>query len=149
MDSLRKCLKLDALRKALNTLPKTLDDTYERILLNLDEEYEDYAFKIFQWLCFSKRSMRINEMVEVLATDSTDDFSFMPEQRLPDPRDILTICSTLVSITSTATNGTSAQTDELRLAHFSVKEYLISDRLKNSSMHRYHITSPSCQFVYS
>lgn len=30
--------------------------------------------------------------------------------------------------------------DELRLAHYSVKEYLISDRLKNASMHRYYIT---------
>ena len=35
LDALRKCLKLDALRKALNSLPKTLDDTYSRILSDL------------------------------------------------------------------------------------------------------------------
>ena len=146
LDSLRKCLKLDALRKALNTLPKTLDDTYERILSNLDEEYEGDALTILQWLCFSKRPMRLNEMVEVLAIDLTNEFCFLPVQRLPDPRDILTICSTLVSVVSVlaiAKRNSSWQTyqsEELRLAHFSVKEYLISDRLKRASMHRYHIT---------
>lgn len=147
MESLRKCLKLDVMRKALNTLPKTLDDTYERILSNLDEEYEEYALKIFEWLCYSKRSMQITEMVEVLAIDTADDATFRPEQRLPDPRDILTICSTLISVTTVANeedaSAQTAQTEEVRLAHFSVKEFLVSDRLKKASMHRYHITQLS------
>ena len=132
------------LRKALNTLPETLDVTYDRILSNIDKEHEDYALKVFQWLCFSARQMRIDEMVEVLAIDSTDNFCFSPEQRLPDPCDILTVCSTLVSVTAAATENTSKQTtgsQELRLAHFSVKEYLISERLKKGLMHCYHITS--------
>ena len=146
MDSVRKCLKLDALRKALNTLPKTLDDTYERILSNLDQEYKEDALRVFQWLCFSARPMRLDEIVEVLAIDSTPGSGFCPEQRLPDPRDILTICSTLVSITAAAKGDTSTHTTgtlELRLAHFSVKEYLISDRLKQASMHHYQITQLS------
>ena len=148
LDSLRKCIKLDALRKALNTLPKTLDDTYERILSKIDEEYEEDVLKIFQWLCFSARPMRVDEMVEVLAiVDSTSGLRFRPEQRLRDPHDILKICSTLVSITTTANQSTSNHTvgfqESLSLAHFSVKEYLISDRLKKGSMHRYQITPSS------
>ena len=130
----------------MNTLPKTLDETYERILSKLDEEYYEYALKIFQWLCFSMRPMRIDEMVEVLAIDSTDDFCFRPEQRLPDPCDILIICSTLVNVTTTAAEDASTQsteTEELRLAHFSVKEYLISNSLAKPSIHRYHITQSS------
>lgn len=106
LDSLQKCLKLDALRKAPNTLPKTLNDTYERILSNPEEEYEEYALKIFQWLCFSTSPVQINEMVEVLAMDLNDAFCFRSEQRLPDPRDILTICSTLMSVTPSVTEGT-------------------------------------------
>lgn len=142
LDSLRKCLKLDTLRRTLNTLPKTLDDTYERILSKIDEEYEEDALKIFQWLCFSARPMRLDEMVEVLAIESTSDPCFRPEQRLADPRDILTICSTFVSVTAVGERETSTETagaGELRLAHFSVKEYLISDRLNKASIHRYHI----------
>lgn len=88
--------------------------------------------------------MPVNEMVEVLAIDSREDSCFRPEQWLPDPRDILTICSTLISIRGAATNDTSSETlgmQELRLAHSFVKEYLIPDRLKNTSMRRYHVTS--------
>ena len=146
LDSLRKCLKLDALRKALKTLPKTLDDTYERILSNIDQEYKEDALKVFELLCFSARPMRLDEMVEVLAIDSSSDSRFSPEQRLPDPYDILTICSTLVSVTTAIRRLTpyeTIRTQELRLAHFSVKEYFISDRLKKSSMCYYHITPSS------
>lgn len=95
--------------------------------------------RIFHWLCFSVRPMLVDEMVEVLATDSC----FKPEERLPDPRDILTICSALISITAAEQKTIPTQThgtQELRLAHFSVKEYLTSDRLKKNSMHQYHVT---------
>ena len=148
LDSLRKCIKLDALRKTLNALPKTLNDTYERILSNLDEEYEEDALKVFQWLCFSTRPMRLDEMVEVLAISEC---RFMPEQRLPEPCDILKICSTLVSVTAAVkrnpTTTELTKTQELRLAHFSVKEYLTSDgRLGKPAMHRYHITPSSAHF---
>jgi hypothetical protein len=54
----------------------------------------------------------------VIAVDIQGDPRFNPENRLPDPRDILTICSSLVTTAAL----------ELRLAHFSVKEYLVSDR---------------------
>lgn len=90
--------------------------------------------------------MRLDEIVEVLAANSTSDFSFRPEATLLDPGDILTICATLVTITE----GTIAQTTgahELRLAHFSVKKYLISERLKKMSTHRYHITSLSANVL--
>lgn len=141
-DRLRKCLKLDGLRKALSTLPKTLDDTYERILVNIDQEYKEDELMLFQWLYFSERPMRHDEMVEMLAIDLNSDSLFSPEQRLPDSYDILTICSDLVSVTTGTERDTSIETTEtqiLRLAHFYVKEYLISDRLENASMHRYHI----------
>ncbi|MCJ1462463.1 hypothetical protein MMC07_001065 [Pseudocyphellaria aurata] len=141
LDSLQKCLMPSALRKTLKSLPHTLDETYERILSNIDEDHEEYALRVFRWLCFSARPMQLDEMVEVLATGSTVGSCFRPDDRFVNPHDILTICSTLISVTATS-NGTSTpntNTQELRLAHYSVKEYLISDRLKKTSMHRYHI----------
>jgi ankyrin repeat protein len=117
---LRKCIKLDKLRKALESLPKTLDDTYARILSKIDEEDNGKeAFTILQWLAYSARPLQLKEIVEVIAVDIGDDPRFEPENRLPEPRDILTICSSLVTIAES----------ELRLAHFSVKEYLVSDRV--------------------
>lgn len=138
---LRKCLKLDALRKALRSLPKTLDDTYAQILCSIDEEYSQDAFKILQWLAYSARPLRIEEVAEVVAVEIGDDPRFDPENRLPEPRDILTICSSLFT-TATSTisaYGETYEIEELRLAHFSVKEYLISDRIRTGPASRYAI----------
>lgn len=110
LDSLRKCLKLGALRKALNTLPETLDDTYARIIAKLDKDYEEDALKILQWLCNSKRPMRLDEMVELLAVDLVSGFRFRPEAKLLDPWDNLTICSTLIIVTAAGEKGISTAT---------------------------------------
>lgn len=69
LDALRKYLKVDLLRKALKSLPKTLDDTYARIVLSIDEEYTQDALKVLQWLAFSARPVRIEEVAEVVAVD--------------------------------------------------------------------------------
>ncbi|KAG9240039.1 hypothetical protein BJ878DRAFT_469094 [Calycina marina] len=143
LDVLRKCLKVDALRKALKCLPKTLDETYARILVSIDENYSQDAFRILQWLVYSARPLRMEEMVEVIAID-TEQSQFNSENRLPDPRDLLTICSSLVttiSVTTEGDYGNSHQITELRLAHFSVKEYLISDRIRTGTVFQYDIQS--------
>ena len=83
-------------------------------------------------------------MVEVLATDSTPRSHFRPEQKFQDSHDILTTCSILVSIIAAATEDTSSEglhAEEIRPSHFSVKEYLTSERLKMAWMRRYHNTS--------
>lgn len=149
LERLRKCPSLAAVRKTLKTLtlPKTLNDIYEQILFSSNKEYEEEALKIFQWLCFSKRPMRLGEIVDILAVDLTSNFRFVPEQRLADPFDVLSIVgSTMVSVNTTAENDMSTQTtenQELRLAHYSIKEYLISDSLKMSPMSGYHTTALS------
>jgi hypothetical protein len=66
LDVLRNCIKLDKLRKALNSLPKTLNETYNRILLNIEEGYKEEAFRVLQWLVFSARPVTVEEVVEVL-----------------------------------------------------------------------------------
>ena len=100
---LRKCIKLDGLTKALKSLPPTLDETYERILLSIDNENCNDAFKVLQWLAFSARPVTLAEMVEVLAVDFTNSKpKFDPDLRMPDSEDILVICSSLVTTSSTA-----------------------------------------------
>jgi hypothetical protein len=121
LDALRKCLTLIEVREALKLLPKTLDETYARILCSIDKEgHGKHAFKVLQWLAYSTRPLRIEEIAEVIAVDIEGDLRFNPENRLREPQDILTICSSLVT-----TAGL-----ELRLAHFSVKEYLVSNRVR-------------------
>ena len=137
-------MKLDAVRNILATLPKTLDRTYERILSEIDEVYADDAFKILQWLCCSLTPMRLDQLTDVLAIEVTDKPRFNPAQRLLDPRDVLTICSSLVSITEEFVDLAywgfqESKTSYIRLAHYSVKEYLISARLENTAVRHYAI----------
>ena len=66
---------------------------------------------------------------------------FDRDSRLGDPHDILTICSSLIAVrTVTVHNGsTIEEREELQLAHYSVKEYLMSNRIKNSPVADYTI----------
>jgi len=81
-----------------------LDETYERILLEIDEEKQVYANRLFQCLAMSIRPLRAEELAEIFAVlpnaESTPDFdaSWRPE----DPEAfILSACSTLVTIVDT------------------------------------------------
>src|SRR5271167_983338 len=83
LDTLRTCLKRSALLKALNQLPKTLDETYDRILLRIPEDYHHDAQVIFTLLAFSPRPISLEEASEAVAID-LEEKSFDPRNRLPD-----------------------------------------------------------------
>src|ERR1700727_3989815 len=80
LDELRKCAKLSELRRALNALPKTLDETYERILVKIDELYREDVQKVLQFLAFSARPVSLEEVVEALAVTFEGSPRFDPEQ---------------------------------------------------------------------
>lgn len=116
-------------------MPKTLDETYNRVLQNLDANGQlPDAIKALQWLCYSDGPLELSELVDILAIETGEEGDFDPEERLPDPADIVTICSSLVNCeTEVAVNplvNTRAfrGSSWVRLAHFSVKEFLLSDR---------------------
>jgi hypothetical protein len=85
------------LRKTLKSLPKSLDETYDWILLQIDELYSDDVHRVLEWLAFSAQPMTLAEVVEVLRVNLDDDVLLESEQCLSDPQDILTICSSLVT----------------------------------------------------
>ena len=127
-----------------------MDDTYARILCNIDEEHSKDAFKILQWLAYSARPLRIEEVAEVVAVDIEGDSRFDPENRLREPRDVLTICSSLVTTAASnirSDDGDPFEGEELRLAHFSVKEYLVSDRVQTGPASRYSIKKHAHDYI--
>ena len=134
IDELKKCLHLPMLRKQLKSLPATLPQTYERILLNIDENYSQYALKMLQWLTYSTRPLKLLELAEVVAIDEDEHPCFHPERRFPEPEDILLMCSSLVSATEEKARG-----KVVKLAHFSVKEYLVSYQIMNGEARKYSI----------
>ena len=100
LDGLAECLSLYELQEVLESLPVTLDDTYARILCNIDDENSENALKILQWLTYSARPLQIKEVAEVITVNVEQSPRFDSERRFPEPRDILTICSSLVTTTT-------------------------------------------------
>ena len=152
LDILKDCLDYEELQRALRSLPQTLDDTYSRILANIPEGRRERAIRLLQFLVYSERPLTIQEAVDAIAIDLMPCGQFDSNYRLPCPNEITRFCSSLVSlITRESDTGTLM---ELELAHFSVKEYLTSEKLPEpfqcsfSQAHaRGHITRSSLAYL--
>jgi ankyrin repeat protein len=102
-----------------------LDETYRRILDTIPDEHKSYAVRILQFLTFSERPLSVNEIIDIIAVNTDGDPYFDPSDRMPDHQEISRYCSSLVVVVSTESD------DVLQLAHFSVKEYLTSNRAES------------------
>lgn len=122
------------LRKALASLPQTLDQTYDRILTAISEEDSAYAMRILQWVTFSERPLTIEEIAEVVAIDVERDPAFDSDEILEDPLEALNICSSLVVVMTQEANPVQRI---IGLAHYSVQEYLVSDRIRQGQAKQY------------
>ena len=94
---LAKCSSRYEIDKQLAKLPKGLDEIYNRILKNIDENHRADTRIFLQWLAFCKRPMAIEEIAETITADLSDKYPvFNPDKRYADPRDVLVRCSSLV-----------------------------------------------------
>lgn len=144
LDALRRCLSPAELRKALESLPQDLDDTYARILQGIEDDgYGDQVANILKWIAYSKRPISLREIAEVMTVNLEETPRVDVEQRFEDPQDILTICSSLVSTAPREDrNIANFPTNEdyiIQFAHFSVQEYLGHPRLGDGKFKKYAI----------
>ena len=138
LDMLRRCMSVSAIRKAMSALPKGLDETYDRILLGIDEIHQPEVMKVLYALTVSANQLTLEEIVEILAVDlEATPSRFEPESRLLDPRTILSMCSSLVT-TSRGEQWDAFGGRTLRLAHASVADYLT--RPNPSGPSQFHFT---------
>ena len=121
LDSLAQCPHEEAIEKALVSLPQNLEETYRRLIECIPTELKNDAMRLLQFLVHSKRPLKLAEAKEVIATQIGKESSgFSTRRRLIRETDVLRYCPSLVTVVH-ATNK------ELRLAHFSVKEYLLRE----------------------
>ena len=97
LDALQKCRTVKEIRTTLCQLPKTLDETYIRILDKIDENDSRRVHDVLQLIAFSRRPLTLGEIVEAIAFD-TDKKCFSEDEKLVDPLDVLEICSSLISL---------------------------------------------------
>ncbi|KAH9046358.1 ankyrin repeat-containing domain protein [Lactarius deliciosus] len=122
-------------------LPATLDETYARVLKEIGKTNQFYAHRLLQCLTVAKRPLRVDELAEILA------LNFTAEEGIPELKEnwrwkdeeeaVLSTCSSLISVVGPSFHRV------VQFSHFSVKEFLTSDRLSTSSadISYFHILS--------
>ena len=116
----------------------TLDETYEHALLRIDKVRRQFAHRLLQCLAVSIRPLRVEELAEILAIrfDGGVFPQFNTGWRLGDAEEAtLSACSSLITVVNV--KGSRI----VQFAHFSVKEFLTSDRLATAGedLSHYHI----------
>ena len=128
-----------SIRKALNELPITLDDTYERMLQGIPKEKFEHASRLFQCMVAALRPLGVEELAELFAIEFGPDDApnLVAGWRPEDPEEaVLSTCSTFITIIN------DRDSKIVQFSHFSVKEFLTSDRLQMSnvgSIRQYYI----------
>ncbi len=105
------------------------------MLCNIDQTCIEDCRRILTLLCFSARPLSVPELIDAIAVD-IHSAQLNPKRRLQNADDILDICIGLVDIDLKAddTNmsyGQEKDTSTVRIAHFSVQEYLESELIRN------------------
>ncbi|KAH9014779.1 hypothetical protein EDB84DRAFT_1635584 [Lactarius hengduanensis] len=127
LEVLQHCLP-QSIRRTLNELPKSLDETYERVLKEIGMANRDHARRLLQCLTAATRPLRVEELAEILALDFEGAAGATPklkeEWRWEDrQRAVLSTCSSLI------TEVDDGDSRVIQFTHFSVKEFLTSNRL--------------------
>jgi ankyrin repeat protein len=123
-----------------------LDETYDRILLGIARERQEYAQRLLHCLAESIRPLRAEELAEILAIrfDTGPIPNYDVNWRPENPEEaVLSACSSLITVVNLDTSRV------VQFSHFSVKEYLTSERLANSGKHlsQYHILPNSAHTI--
>jgi ankyrin repeat protein len=108
-----------------------LDETYERVLNEIVTANRYQAYYLLQCLTVASRPLRVEELAEILALDFDGSKAEIPklrkDRRWNDQEEaLLSMCSSLVTVVDD--NGDRV----VQFSHFSVKEFLTSDRLAAS-----------------
>ncbi|KAL4778714.1 hypothetical protein BJX76DRAFT_362476 [Aspergillus varians] len=112
----------DEIRSNLDSLPRTIDGIYRRILEKLESTPGDFELRrnILRWLVGSKRTMKLDELAEAIyikdGQRKRNEFAVVNQ-----PERLVRLCGSLVDI--------NKHTNEVSLCHFSLKEFLVSDRV--------------------
>ncbi|TGO72234.1 hypothetical protein BELL_0477g00090 [Botrytis elliptica] len=119
MDYLCECSTDRDRREALRKLPPDLPKSYERILDRVNrssKENQTLVRHTLLWVVYAKEPLTITQLLQALAVRPGDET--FEKENMTTLDELLNWCSSLIRQKS--------QSDELELAHFTVKEYLLS-----------------------
>ena len=134
----------DEIREALRSTPKTLDETYDKIFELIADKAPDLVRAALFWVEFTLRRRRTSDGISLdtlirllLCPDSTSSLvvasSREKEEWLQD------ICGCLIRVGMDNCNNH----ERVNFAHYTVREYLKSDRIRKSSAKYFQIDNAS------
>jgi hypothetical protein len=116
LSSLAKKDNCRDVRRALRSLPKELDDTYDEALQRIwsqDHDKVKRARQILSWISFAFRPLTIREIQHALAVEPED--TDIDEEALPNQDLLVSVCAGLVTI--------DGESNIIRLVHYTAQEY--------------------------
>ena len=138
LEMLRLCVR-SRVRQLVNELPGTLDETYERVLKEIPRSNQDHVQRLLQCLAMAVRPLHVEELAQILAFDPDviEEVAMLDADSPPEDQEqeLLSTCPGLIAVVD------SLGSRVVQFSHFSVKEFLMSDRLSTSGedISCYHI----------
>ena len=129
LNSFRRARNRNQLDECLRSLPRDLDETYERILCDIDETYVEDVRRVLTVLSFSIRPLTASQLIDAHAVELAESPYLDREGRSYEQEDLVDICLGLIEIVETK-DSNGEMISIARIAHFSVQEYLQSDRIR-------------------
>ncbi|KAI0391538.1 ankyrin repeat-containing protein [Xylariaceae sp. FL0594] len=124
----------DLLEGLLESLPRSLDETYARMLRSIPEKLRDYASQLLTILSCAHEPLTASQMLDALSFEFGASPRYNPKRRFEDPSALQAICPGFIGIISNPRGPT------VQIAHYSVLEYLRSERiLEQRDISHYHI----------
>ncbi len=120
-----------SIRQTLDQLPESLDETYARVLRQIPKANQAHAHRMLQCIMVAVRPLHVEELAEVLAFDFDTAQGAVPRYRAgwqlnEQEQAVLSTCSSLIAVVDIY------GWQFVQFSHFSVKEFLMSDRLTSS-----------------
>ncbi|GAB7325504.1 hypothetical protein MBLNU13_g09513t1 [Cladosporium sp. NU13] len=121
----------ELIHQTLHEMPRTLDETYSRILLGIDEKYQVQARLVLQWLSLSSKPLSFSQIADICVTN-VDRRPFVQEVDRKPMEGIIVVLSALVQVSYGIAASEPSADPVVSLAHASVKDYLCSSRIRSS-----------------
>jgi hypothetical protein len=104
-----------AIKAALGALPETLEASYSRNVLRINDSDVPFAYRALLWLTYALYPLELSALAEAAVLESNT-MVIDDESRLSDPTDIVDICGMLAFYNDLS--------NQVQLSHHSVREFL-------------------------
>ena len=134
-----KCER-DIVMKALRNLPRTLDETYDRVFAIIPEDERLIVHHVLGWIAYNNELYAHDIPCEVLiqaAEASTNKLTGEQIERFYDQDTLQELCGCLIEVSPAGYIYAERALFTVKFAHFTVFEYLESGRISKSALARH------------